>query len=107
MLVEDRSTSTRENLRYASQLLAVREPGPSTSTVVTSSYHAFRAAVEARLAGVDAQAVGSPTAPYFWLNATLREFVAFLREHRVAHAVMLVLTAVPVPLAPLVLPAIG
>ena len=77
-------------------------PAPRTgaaSVVVTNSYHAFRAADEARKAGVDAQAIGCRTAPYFWLSATLREFVAFLREHKAAHAVMLVLFAVPVPLA--------
>lgn len=125
LLIEDRSTNTRENLRFSAELLDERqraaivpaspEVGTGTlfpaaaaaaagsgsvgSVVVTNSYHAFRAAVEARQAGVDAQAIGCRTAPYFWLSATLREFVAFLREHRVAHAVMLVLFAVPVPLA--------
>ncbi|OLS99757.1 hypothetical protein BJF90_38150 [Pseudonocardia sp. CNS-004] len=53
----------------------------------------------ARRAGLPAQAVGAPTAGYYWPSAMIREFVAILYDHRVTHAVLLVLFAVPIPLA--------
>lgn len=88
---ETASRTTRENLLYSREL--VQGPG----VIVTSNYHALRAAVLARRLGIDAQAVGAPTAGYFWPSAVLREFVAILREHRVTHLVLLALTALPLP----------
>jgi uncharacterized SAM-binding protein YcdF (DUF218 family) len=88
---ETASRTTRENLLFSREL--VRGPG----VIVTSNYHALRAAVLARRVGVDAQAVGAPTAGYFWPSAMLREFVAILREHRTVHLVLLGLTALPLP----------
>lgn len=97
---ETASRSTEQNLRFSDAL--VRGSGPGL--IVTSNYHAFRAAVLARRLGIDAQAVGAPTAGYYWPSAVLREFVAILREHRVVNAVLLVLVAVPLPV---VLLAVG
>jgi uncharacterized SAM-binding protein YcdF (DUF218 family) len=59
----------------------------------------FRAALLARRLGIDAQAVGAPTAGYYWPSAVLREFVALLREYRVVNAVLLLVVALPLPLA--------
>ncbi|WP_198671809.1 YdcF family protein, partial [Desertihabitans aurantiacus] len=66
--------------------------------VVTSSYHVLRAAMLARRLGLPAQAVGAPTARYFWPSAVLREYVAVLAEHLVVHVVLTLLVALPAPL---------
>jgi uncharacterized SAM-binding protein YcdF (DUF218 family) len=81
VLVEDRSRTTRENLRYSADLLA-QHGVPEPYLVVTNDYHAPRAALLARRLGIDAQAIGAPTARYYWPGAYLREFVAVLVEHR-------------------------
>ncbi|MBA8795116.1 uncharacterized SAM-binding protein YcdF (DUF218 family) [Friedmanniella endophytica] len=70
-------------------------PGPGL--IVTSNYHAMRAAVLARKLGIDAQAVGSPTAGYYWPSAVLREFVALLAEHPWWHLTAALLVGIPVP----------
>ncbi|BBG01343.1 MULTISPECIES: YdcF family protein [Pseudonocardia] len=95
--VETDSRNTEQNLRFSDTL--VRDEVSGSGLVVTSNYHAFRAAVLARRLGIDAQAVGAPTAGYYWPSAVLREFVAILREHRVLNTVLLVLLCVPAPLA--------
>ncbi|WP_206330794.1 YdcF family protein [Modestobacter sp. KNN46-3] len=81
VLVEGRSRNTRENLRFSARLLEQRGvPGPYL--IVTSNYHAPRAALLARRLGIDAQAIGCPTALYYWPSAYLREFVAVMLDHR-------------------------
>ncbi|WP_258723460.1 YdcF family protein [Cellulomonas sp. NS3] len=81
ILVEDRARTTRENLRYSVELLQENgHEGPYV--IVTNNYHAPRAAMLARRLGIDAQAIGAPTARYFWPSAYLREFVAVMLEHR-------------------------
>lgn len=99
---ETASRNTEQNLRFTEALVrgaggpgAARGPG----LIVTSNYHVFRAALLARRLGVDAQAVGAPTAGYYWPSAMLREFVAILREYRLTNAALLVLVSVPAPLA--------
>lgn len=98
---ETASRNTEQNLRFSDELVrAERERwtgGTGTGLIVTSNYHAFRAAVLARRAGVDADAVGAPTAGYYWPSAVLREFVAILREYRVTNAVLLLVVSVPLP----------
>lgn len=78
IIVEDRSRTTEENLRFSSELLAARGIEPPY-LVATSNYHAPRAALLARRLGIDAQVVGSRTAWYYLPSAYLREFVAVLR----------------------------
>ncbi|MCX4527771.1 MULTISPECIES: YdcF family protein [unclassified Streptomyces] len=79
--LEDRSRTTEENLRFSRALMEQENPG-YRCVVVTNNFHAFRAAMTARKAGVNGQVLGSPTATYFWPSATIREFVAVFWEHR-------------------------
>lgn len=120
--LERRSRSTVENLRFSAELLGRRPelmtggapgapglvapgqtgeapppPALAEGLLVTSSYHVLRAAMLARRLGVPAQAVGAPTAGYFWPSAVLREFVAVLSERRWVHLVLSLLVALPVP----------
>ncbi|MFD4376035.1 YdcF family protein [Streptomyces sp. NPDC058486] len=78
---EDRSRSTEENLLFSKELMEAERPGAGC-VIVTNNFHAFRAALMARKAGVDGQVVGSPTAAYFWPSATIREFAAVFLEYR-------------------------
>ncbi|BBG04884.1 MULTISPECIES: YdcF family protein [Pseudonocardia] len=86
---EDRSMTTFENLGNSHALMTERHPG-YRCVVVTNNFHAFRAALMTRKAGVDGQVVGSQTAGYYWPSATIREFVAILVEHWIINAAVLV-----------------
>ncbi|MFC9297161.1 YdcF family protein [Streptomyces sp. NPDC057011] len=79
--LEDRSRTTEENMAFSREIMTAADPG-YRCVVVTNNFHAFRAAMMARKAGVNGQVLGSPTARYFWPSATIREFVAVFWEHR-------------------------
>ncbi len=93
--IENRSRSTEENLRFTRELLGPEAADPGL--IVTSNYHAMRAALLARRLGLSAQAFGAPTAGYYWPSAILREFVAIVARHRWAHLVAGLIVAVPIP----------
>ncbi|MER7759115.1 YdcF family protein [Streptomyces sp. NPDC097619] len=78
---EELSRTTTENLTF-SRALMLEERSDAMCVVVTNDFHAFRAAMTARRAGVNGQVLGSPTARYFLPSATIREFVAVFWEHR-------------------------
>ncbi|MBT2478014.1 YdcF family protein [Streptomyces sp. ISL-94] len=81
VMLEDRSRTTEENMLFSREIMTAADPG-YRCVMVTNNFHAFRAAMMARKAGVNGQVLGSPTARYFWPSATLREFVAVFWEHR-------------------------
>lgn len=82
MLLEDRSTTTEENLANTRDLLADRGVTDARLVVVTSNYHALRAAVLTEQLGLRAQVVGARTASYFVPAGFLREFVAVVNLYR-------------------------
>ncbi|MFF1410947.1 YdcF family protein [Streptomyces sp. NPDC058289] len=82
--LEDRSRTTEENLLFSRTVMEAADPA-YRCVVVTNNFHAFRAAMMARKAGVNGQVLGSPTAKYFWPSATIREFVAVFWEHRIVN----------------------
>lgn len=80
ILTETESRTTGENLANTAVLLAERGiTGPVA--VVTNNFHAFRAAMMMRNAGVAGYALGVPTADYYWPSATIREYLAILRDY--------------------------
>jgi len=82
LVLEDQSTSTEENILFSKAI--IEESGPDARCViVTSSYHAFRAAIIARQADVRGQVAGARTAGYYWPNAMLREFAAVFLRYKV------------------------
>ncbi|SDH95261.1 YdcF family protein [Agrococcus jejuensis] len=94
ILLEDASTTTEENLRLTKALLEQRGVlGPMT--VVTSDYHAFRAATLLRTLGIRGHARGARTARYYLPSALLREYVALLRDHLRVHAAIVGVLLVP------------
>ncbi|MFB6893227.1 YdcF family protein [Kitasatospora sp. NPDC056327] len=81
LLVQERSsTNTRENLEFSGELMERIRPG-YRCVVVTNDFHALRAAITARRAGVRGEAVGAPTAAYYRPGAALREFAAVLATY--------------------------
>ena len=94
VLLEDRSTTTAENLRYSREVLAEHRIEPPVA-VVSNNFHAFRAALFMHRQGLDGYALGAPTAAYYWPSATIREFAAICGEHLVGNAVALVVLALP------------
>lgn len=99
LLLEQRSRTTAENLRYTHELVrADPRLGPdATGLAVTSSYHAMRAAILARRLGLPVQVAGAPTAGYFWPSAVLREFVAVLRETLRWQLIAFLVVTLPLP----------
>ena len=68
------SGSTRENVLMAVSLL----PGKASRVlVVTSDYHLPRALAIARDAGLEAQGIGAPTLPEWWIKNHTREVLAW------------------------------
>jgi uncharacterized SAM-binding protein YcdF (DUF218 family) len=82
LLVEDQSRNTEENLVFSKAIIDEVRPGART-TIVTSDFHAFRAALLARRLGIRGQVTGARVAAYFRPSAMLREFAAVFLQYRV------------------------
>ncbi|QYN25649.1 YdcF family protein [Amycolatopsis sp. DSM 110486] len=81
VLLEDKATTTDENLRYSVELLRAR--GISGRILaVTNNYHVFRTAILARRLRLRLDVIGAKTASYFVPSAFLREFVALLVQYK-------------------------
>ncbi|SEP50356.1 YdcF family protein [Amycolatopsis saalfeldensis] len=99
VVLEDRATTTDENLRYSVALLGERG-FTGRVLAVTNNYHVFRTAVLARRLGLRLDVIGARTASYFVPSAFLREFVALLVQYRKTNAAAcFVLAAGPAALA--------
>jgi uncharacterized SAM-binding protein YcdF (DUF218 family) len=95
LLLEDRSRNTEENLLFSKAIMDQARPG-ARCTIVTSDFHAFRAAMIARRLGIRGQVTGARVAGYYRPSGMLREFAAvFLRYWAVNLAVCAVLVCVP------------
>ena len=80
ILLENRSTTTRENMAFSAEVIAADAVGASEPSVAfaTTNYHVLRGYVFAHEAGMRAEGIAAPTKLYFWPNAFLREFVGML-----------------------------
>ncbi|GHU63875.1 membrane protein [Clostridia bacterium] len=78
ILLEKRSVSTLENMKFSKELMDENFGGERYRCLyVTSNYHVLRAGVYARLAGLRIRGLGSKTAWYYLPNALLREYIAY------------------------------
>ena len=75
ILLEDRSTTTMENLTNSKAIIDAREGGKKTA-LVSSNYHVFRCLRYARKAKLRCSGIGAHVAPYYWPSALIREFIA-------------------------------
>ncbi|MBR0385495.1 MAG: YdcF family protein [Erysipelotrichaceae bacterium] len=88
ILMEDRSTTTYENLKYSKEIIDRVNPEGKV-LIATSGFHVFRAGLMARRVKLKAIGIGSKTKWYFWPNATVREFVGLISQHRLKQAAIL------------------
>ena len=88
ILMEDRSVTTLENLRFSKQILDGRE-GRKYTALVTSNYHVYRALRYCRRIGLHCTGIGSRVAFYYWPSALIREFIAIHTEKK--HALLFIL----------------
>ena len=79
--IEDRSTTTLENIRYSRDLIKA-QPGRHKTALVTSNYHVYRAMRYARRVGLDAVGIGAHVAFYYWPSALIRECIAVHSEKK-------------------------
>ena len=81
IIEEDRSTDTFENMKFSKE--KIWEVNPKGKIAFsTTNYHVFRGGLYARRVKMRAVGMGSKTKWYFWPNASVREFVGLLTEHR-------------------------
>lgn len=91
IIVEQKSVSTQENLRFSKELMSKPEP---KIVIVTTAYHVFRALLLAKQEGIRCAGFGAKTKWYFTLNAFIREFVGYLRLTWKKHAIVVGVAAV-------------
>ena len=82
VLCEDRSSDTRENMRFSKELIEKQGGKDAKIAFSTTNYHVFRAGVYAAEEGLNARGTGSRTKWYFWPNAFVREFFALLHARK-------------------------
>lgn len=87
ILEEDRSTDTRENMRFSKEKIWQVDPEGKIA-FSTTNYHVFRSGLYARRVKMKAQGMGAKTKWYFWPNASVREFVGLLTDHRLKQALI-------------------
>ena len=77
LLLEDRSTSTLENLTYSRQVIEAAGGDPARVAIVSSSYHLYRACRMAASLGMDADGLRSADGyPVYMTGMYLREAIA-------------------------------
>ena len=87
IIEEDQSTDTMENMRFSKEKIeAVNKDGKVIFS--TTNFHIFRSGLCARRVKMRAVGIGAKTRWYFWPNASVREFVGLLTEHRLKQALV-------------------
>ena len=90
IIVEDKSTSTTENMKYSKEIINEVNETAKVS-FATTSYHVFRSGVIANEQGIDCEGMGSKTKWYFYTNAIIREFIANIVKERRSHIALIIL----------------
>lgn len=85
---EDRSTDTYENMRNSKEII-MSENKDAKMLYSTTNFHVFRSGIKARRVKMKAIGIGQKTAWYFWPNASVREFIGILTEHRLKQGLIL------------------
>lgn len=81
LLLEDRSTSTMENIKYSYELIEEYENEEDASVIIISSrFHLLRAQLIAKKQGYSVKAIGSSTLAFLVPNYYLREFFGIFYE---------------------------
>lgn len=86
ILVENRSSTTRENMLFSRELIEKAGKG-SRVAFSTSNYHVFRSGLLAGGSGWKIDGMGSSTVWYYWPNAFVREFFGLLSDSWVSQVI--------------------
>ena len=81
IILEDRSATTYENLKFSKEILDGLE-GRKYTALVTSNYHVYRALRYCRKIGLECEGIGSHVAMYYWPSALIREYIAVHAEKK-------------------------
>ncbi len=81
ILLEDKSTTTKENIIYSNDIIKSRG-GSKRTVLVSSNYHIYRCVLLAHEVGIKCVGIGAKTAFYYWPSAVIREFVAVYSTKR-------------------------
>ncbi len=82
IIMEDKSTNTKENLRFSKRLITIEQP---RIAIVSSQYHIFRALLIANEMGIKAIGIGKRTKRYYAINAFIREIIGYIYLYRKKH----------------------
>ena len=82
IIIEDQSTTTRENFNYSKKLIGTTKD----VAFATTDYHIFRSGVIATGQGYkQIEGIGAKSPWYYYYNALIREFIANLDAERKMH----------------------
>jgi len=76
ILLEERSTSTYENLTFAQEILDKHFPNGFCAVLITNDFHLYRSVRTARRLGMDVNRLGANTDLYSWPVNYMREMLA-------------------------------
>ena len=88
--IENKSTSTYENMLYSKHVIDDLTPG-AKAVFATNNYHLFRSGVAANRAGLKAESIGCRTRWWFWPNAFVRECASLLLDRWKEELILLTL----------------
>ncbi|HHY65281.1 MAG TPA: YdcF family protein [Clostridiaceae bacterium] len=80
IIVEDKSTSTRENFEFSRKLMNIPDGETRKIIFVTNDFHILRSRILAKRFGFDAYAIAAHTPEVVLINSYLREFFAFIKS---------------------------
>lgn len=90
ILMEDQSRNTYENMLFSKEKIREHSQGADVKLAFsTTNYHVFRSGMMGRRVKIRAQGIGSKTKWYFWPNASVREFVGLISNHRGKQAIII------------------
>ena len=94
ILIENRSRTTLENMRYSKELTDSIKPDAQIA-FVTSNYHVFRSGILAMSQGLDRslEGLGAKLRWYYWPNSFVREYLGLLGANYKLHLAMMAITA--------------
>lgn len=85
ILLETNSTTTFENMKFSKEIMDKLTPNGYKVIFSSNNYHIFRAGIYARMAALNADGIGAPTAFYYLPNAFLREYIAIIMMNKRRH----------------------
>lgn len=82
IICENRSKNTKENISYSKEIIFKDKGEASKVLFFTSNFHVFRASLLAKKENLDWNGLGSRTKLYYYISATIREYIAVLFIHK-------------------------